>query len=422
MRIIQIVLLILISKILVFSQLNQIIVLNEGSYDYINQQILVPVSIGSFDPSSGVYTQKNIISGARFASDIIVDQNSYWVAADKRLINYDLKKHDKIRETIVEGIRKIAVYNDLIIVTRGEYQKTFQSYVQIYNKYTFELIYEVPFSILPYTAENIVIDNGYAFVAVNNGFEFGKEVGKIAKINLANLSVENIFDLGTNGKNPENLMLKDNILITLNNKDFTGSSISLLSVQTNELATYDITNVSSLCGTSTLVGDNVVYQEIGKSELGAFSITTRQSSDLKNLGISYYGITFDPVSKFLIAGQTDFRTTGVVYVYDQNFNELYKFNAGITPGYFAFDHNNSVKVHDSKPLNFELSPNPIITKFKVISNEPITEVSVMDLFGRRLITSESVSVNLDKLQSGTYILMVRTKEKVAYKRFVKLRI
>ena len=51
---------------------NQVLVLNEGYFDYANQQIVEPVSIGSYDPLSQTYTEVLIIDGARFASDIII--------------------------------------------------------------------------------------------------------------------------------------------------------------------------------------------------------------------------------------------------------------------------------------------------------------------------------------------------------------
>jgi len=56
----------LIFNSIVFSQLKQILILNEGAYDYVNDKILVPVYIGSFDPANGNYTKMNEISGRRF--------------------------------------------------------------------------------------------------------------------------------------------------------------------------------------------------------------------------------------------------------------------------------------------------------------------------------------------------------------------
>jgi hypothetical protein len=412
-------LLLIICNEFIFSQLRQILVLNEGAFDYINNQVLTPVTIGSFDPGTGLYSNKNEIIGSRFASDIVIDEDSYWVAADMNLVQYKLNTHEKLSEHIVEGIRKIAFYKDLIIITRGEYLKIFPSYVQVYNKNTFSLLFEIPFSELPFSTESIIVKNDIAYVAVNNGFDFGKEVGKVVKIDLVNLSVLETIDLGSDGKNPENLMIKNDLLISLNNKDFTGSSVSLINSGTSDVSTYNLSNVNSLCGTSTLVGDLVVYQDIGKTDLGSFEILSKQSGFLRNLNKSYYGMTYDPKSKYLCAAETDFRSTGKVYIYDTNFNEQFVFDAGITPGYFAFDDATSVSANNIKPLTFEFSPNPVHTKIKVFANQEIEGLKILDLYGRELLRSNNEKIELKDLQPGAYVLIVLAKDKLAYKTFIK---
>ncbi len=409
----------LICNSFTYSQLRQILVLNEGAFDYPNNRILVPVSIGNFDPSTGVYSKKNEITGSRFASDIVIDNQNYWVAADNKLVCYNLSTHEKLKEYFVEGIRKIAFYEDMIIITRGEYLKKFSSYVQIYNKNTFNLIFEIPFNDLPYSAESIIVKSDAAYIAVNNGFDFGNEVGKIVKIDLKNVSVIETIDLGADGKNPENLMIKDDLLISLNNKDFTGSSVSLINSVSSSVSTHNLSNVNSLCGTSTLMGELVVYQEIGKTDLGSFELTSRQSGFLKNLNKSFYGMTYDSKSKYLCAAETDFRTTGKVYIYDTDFKEVFAFDAGIAPGYFAFDDAASVSVKNAKPLEFEISPNPVYSILKVISNQELEEMKLMDFYGRELLRSDNEKIDLKELHPGAYIIMVRVKEKLAYKRFIK---
>ena len=52
---------------------HQVLVLNEGYFNYATQEIESPVSIGSFNPINQVYTEIAIIDDARFASDLIID-------------------------------------------------------------------------------------------------------------------------------------------------------------------------------------------------------------------------------------------------------------------------------------------------------------------------------------------------------------
>ena len=53
--------------------LNQVIVLNEGHYDYVMQQIVKPVTVGYYIPQTNTYTTFDTIEYARFATDVVVE-------------------------------------------------------------------------------------------------------------------------------------------------------------------------------------------------------------------------------------------------------------------------------------------------------------------------------------------------------------
>lgn len=410
---------ILIFNYLASSQLKEILVLNEGSYDYVSGKILVPVTVGVYDIVGKAYQQVNIIDNARFASDIIIDKSNYWIAADQSISKFDLLSHQLLASMNLVGVRKLAIYNDLLIVTRGEYLKKLEAYIQIYNKNSFKLLFEIPASDLPYTTESIVIKDSHAYIAVNNGFDFGNEVGKIVKLNLNTLQVEAIVDLGTEGKNPENLMIKDNLLLSLNNKSFNGSSVSLFNLENAAVESYNLNNVNSLCGTSVLSGESIIYQEINKTEVGKFKIADKQSGVFKDLGHSFYGMNFDPKSKLLCAGETDFKTTGKVHVYDEQFNENYLFDAGVAPGYFAFVDASLLASRDVQALEFDISPNPVVSKIRIICQEAVVETQVLDFCGKLLAESNQKSIDIESLQAGVYLLCVKSRDHIGYKRFVK---
>ena len=59
---------------IIFAQSNfNLIVLNEGYYDYTNEEIVEPVSIGVYNSVAQTYEEIEVIDGVRFASDMIVD-------------------------------------------------------------------------------------------------------------------------------------------------------------------------------------------------------------------------------------------------------------------------------------------------------------------------------------------------------------
>ena len=68
---------------------HQVLVLNEGYFDYATNQSVVPPTIGSYDPVTQIYTTVDTISGARFASDMIIEGEYIYVAADNHLYKYN---------------------------------------------------------------------------------------------------------------------------------------------------------------------------------------------------------------------------------------------------------------------------------------------------------------------------------------------
>src|SRR5690606_9647829 len=100
---------------------------------------------------------------------------------------------------------------------------------QVYDKHSLELLYELTTDNGPaYASEGIVIRDNTAYIAINNGFVFGEEVGLIGVVDLETRTYLDEIDLGPSGRNPENIMHDDAMLYTLNNKDFSSSSISVV--------------------------------------------------------------------------------------------------------------------------------------------------------------------------------------------------
>ena len=69
--------------------LNQVLILNEGYYNSTSQNMDYPVSIGSYNPETSEYTTLIEIDSVKFASDMIVDEDFLYVAADYKLLKYD---------------------------------------------------------------------------------------------------------------------------------------------------------------------------------------------------------------------------------------------------------------------------------------------------------------------------------------------
>ena len=79
-------------------------------------------------------------------------------------------------------------------------------------------------------------------------------------MNLATLTYGNEVDLGVNGKNPDNLVKIGNYIVAVNNKDWSGSSISRVDLSNNTVITENLSLASTGCGTSCVREGNISYQ------------------------------------------------------------------------------------------------------------------------------------------------------------------
>jgi hypothetical protein len=400
---------------------SRVLVLNEGVFDYTNNKILIPPSVGAYSPSNQEYQPLVDIPQSRFASDLKIHDGSYWVAADQKVVRYHLQTN-AIQWTLpVEGVRKIDFWENYLILTRGEYEKTLSAYVQIYDMNNSSLVFEIPHSVLPYTTESIIIKEDHAFIGVNNGFQFGKEVGQILDIDLHKLKWVNTIDLGSDGKNPENLMLKDNVLYSLNNRDYTGSSLSKINLNSAQVLTSRLPEVNSLCATSTLIENSIVYQESGKTGVGKYDLATENAGPFLDPGKQFYGLSFDARSKFIYAAETDFFSFGKVFVFDQHFTKLDEFDAGITPGYFAFDYSLSATEQGKNETALQLAPNPGGDFISLPEHLNAEQIHAMDLMGKRVnLEMQNGKLNLSTLPSGIYLIKLISNGKIYQSSFQKI--
>jgi len=327
---------------------NKVLVLNEGRFDYVNSQIDVPVTIGSYDPITQNYSVLDTIDGARFASDLKIDGDHFYVMADTLLLKYDLNSYELVSSQTVIGGRNIHVSGENIYVTRGEYLLTLPSYLQVYSKSDLELVIEVDTLNGPkWSTQNMVEHDGKLFIAINNGFEWGNEKSLIGVLDLETFNYLEEIDLGIDATNPDNMMIDSNFIYTVNNKDWSGASFSKVDLSTYSTSTINISDVSTGCGTSCLRGDRLNFQLSMDTVLYEWNPVSFEDSGV-DLGLqeSFYELSFDETNNYLYASSTDYVTYGKVYVYDENNSLISQFDCGVSPGTIVFDIRNTTSITD----------------------------------------------------------------------------
>lgn len=389
-----------------FSQnyLNQVLVLNEGYFDYQTNQIIDPVTIGSYDPSTQIYSVVSTLNGMRFGSDLIIDGNFYYVAADSKIYKMDLNTHQELASVVCPGVRNLGVYQNKLVATRGEYLTTYDSYLHIYDATTLSLIQAIDTISGPkWASQNIVVDGSVAYIAINNGYEWGNEKGLIGKLNLDNLSYGNEVDLGPDGKNPDNLMKSGDFLYTVNNKDWSNASVSKVALNGSSNATVNLQSAATGCGTSALRDDKLVYQISMETTLNEFDINLMNlSGPITGHSINYYELAQEPVSGQLYTSETDFFSFGKIHIFDDNNTELSNFNVGISPGTIVFDVRPSVGLTEQEN-SLVIYPNPT-NNMLYLSCYSSGKVRIIDFSGKEILSGFEKSIDVSQLKNGAYLL------------------
>ncbi|MEC9209640.1 MAG: hypothetical protein VX762_04365 [Bacteroidota bacterium] len=324
---------------------HQVLILNEGYFDYTLNQSVVPPTIDSYNPLTQTYINIDTLHTARFASDLVVDENYFYVAADNMLYKYDKNNYDLITSQQIDGIRNVAVWNDKIIISRGDYDNItwspifFNSYLQVYNISDLSLHIEIDTIMGPkWATQNLIVNDDELYVAINNAYEWGNEKGLIGILDLNTFSYLNEIDLGVDGINPDNMMRSGDYIYTINNKDWSGSSISQLSLLTNSVLTTNLAATSTGCGTSCLRDDKINYQISGDSILNEWEILSLPNTGTPlPINQTFYALSYDPINNLLYASITDYTTSGAINIYDYNNSLVFSFSCGISPGTIVFD-------------------------------------------------------------------------------------
>ena len=147
---------------------HQVLVANEGFFDFQTNAIIEPATIGSYNPTTQTYVVVDTLEGQRFSSDVLIDGAFYYVAADTKIYKFDLNTHQELGSIFLPGVRNIAISDNKLIATRGEYLQTYDSYLQVFDKNSLQLLAAFDTITGPkWASQNIVVINNIAYIAIN---------------------------------------------------------------------------------------------------------------------------------------------------------------------------------------------------------------------------------------------------------------
>jgi outer membrane protein assembly factor BamB len=383
---------------------HQVLIANEGYFDFQTNNIVEPATIGTYNPQTQTYQVANTLAGQRFSSDVIIDGNFYFVAADTKIYKFDLNTHQEVGSISLPGVRNLAISGNKLIATRGEYLQTFDSYLQVFDKNSLQMIVAFDTNNGPkWATQNIVIANDIAYIAVNNAYEWGNEKGLIGQLNLNTLQYGSEIDLGTEGKNPDNMFMFNNEIYTVNNKDWSGASVSKVSLNGN-VNTQNIASTVTGCGTSALRDDKLVYQISMENTLNDYNLLSMTNvGPVAGIVNNFYELAQEPVNGFLYTSTTDFFSQGMVQIYDVNNTLSHQFAVGVSPGTIVFDLRSNVGL-DENTENLGVSPNPSNGVFQINGLSSNQTYQLVNTTGQIILVGQNNSIDLSNFESGIYFL------------------
>ncbi len=389
---------------------HQVLVLNEGYFNFNTQTQDVPVTLGTYDPVAGTYATVATIADARFGNHVAVDGEAVYVAADHRLLKYDANTFALLDEAEVTGIRRFAFWNEALVITRGEVGGL-PTYCEVRDKNTLDVLYAIDTATLPYSCEGVQVEGDKAYIAVNNGFEWGNSVGKLGVLDLSTSAWEASIDLGENGLNPEHVMVTNGYVYTFNNKDFTGSSISKYAIGGTAIDHTNDVALSSGCGSSALVDERVYFMEYAQNKLNRYDLATDAVLDTLDPSPATYGLIDDPINHVMYGTTTDFLTTGDLHVISYDGTILSSVPVGVSAGRLALDLRTSTGVGSMADEPMGLFPNPAENTLMVRlpASKANAAFQVLDAAGRVVLRERTnavglSAVNVSALAEGVYTL------------------
>ena len=273
----------------------------------------------------------------------------------------------------------------------------------------------------------IVIKDNIAYIAINNGFVWGGAVGIVGQVDLLNQNYLPEISLGADGINPENILIDNNKIYTVNNRDYSFASISSIDISNLNVVTTNLNNAGG-CQGSAFINSKIAYQTYSENFIGQFDVNAQSISDSLFINRSIYAMEADLLNQRLYASETDFSSYGLVLIYSTNGSLLNAFVAGVTPGKFAFDYRNASGINKAtSDFQFLVFPNPARNELTVActdsdenSSFTLTSIDGKILFRNTISGKNFVQhIDISKYESGTYLLTLQSRNKTLVQKVVK---
>ena len=268
------------------------------------------------------------------------------VVLENRVVKVDLTSGQIVADTELLGAQEAALLEDgTVVVTRGGLDDAWQPL-----NLTSHLVWldgddlGLEGELLPtegptLPSQEIVVVDGKVYIAVNNGWAFGQEVGRLGCWDVEQDTYSE-WDLGEGAENPVALHVLGGDLFTVNNGDWSGTSVTRASLgDLSSTTTVALDGVSVGCNASAFVDTKLAVQISGENGLRLLdgpSMVWEEGAVLNADAPSAYSLITHPTYGWTCAGVTDYVTFGEIQIRTAEGEWLATVPVGVSPGSLAW--------------------------------------------------------------------------------------
>ena len=305
-----------------------------------------PPSLGRVDLTSFAYQEVLSFEDAGFATDLEIQDDAAVVVLENRVVKVDLMSGQIVADTELLGAQEAALFEDgTVVVTRGGLDDAWQPL-----NLTSHLVWldgddlGLEGELLPtegptLPSQEIVVVDGKVYIAVNNGWAFGQEVGRLGCWDVEQDTYSE-WDLGEGAENPVALHVLDGDLFTVNNGDWSSTSVTRASLgDLSSTTTVALDGVSVGCNASAFVDTKLAVQISGENGLRLLdgpSMVWEEGAVLNADAPSAYSLITHPTYGWTCAGVTDYVTFGEIQIRTAEGEWLATVPVGVSPGSLAW--------------------------------------------------------------------------------------
>ena len=305
-----------------------------------------PPSLGRVDLTSFAYQEVLSFEDAGFATDLEIQDDAAVVVLENRVVKVDLTSGQIVADTELLGAQEAALLEDgTVVVTRGGLDDAWQPL-----NLTSHLVWldgddlGLEGELLPtegptLPSQEIVVVDGKVYIAVNNGWAFGQEAGRLGCWDVEQDTYSE-WDLGEGAENPVALHVLGGDLFTVNNGDWSGTSVTRASLgDLSSTTTVALDGVSVGCNASAFVDTKLAVQISGENGLRLLdgpSMVWEEGAVLNADAPSAYSLITHPTYGWTCAGVTDYVTFGEIQIRTAEGEWLATVPVGVSPGSLAW--------------------------------------------------------------------------------------